>query len=189
VISAPLDFADTSNGATLPGTTLNGADVNSIYYGPSGYSFSMYQGSWTAVGAIFSNGSELNTANRPDKSSSSGSTWFADGASQIHYMVIDLGQSRTFTKAFYYQMFSDGKTTHAAMDVSTVLRGYADAGWTSVHSELLLGNGNGTVPTQSADLIATFPSVTGRYVRLQLRNDGRYGSQSYVELFKIKIFE
>ena len=104
-------------------------------------------------------------------------------------MVIDLGQTRTFSKAYYYQMFSDGKTTHAAMDVSTTIRGYADAGWTSVHTEQVLLNGNTTTPTTTADLIVNFTPVTGRYVRLQLRNDGRYGSGYYIELFKVKIFE
>jgi formylglycine-generating enzyme required for sulfatase activity len=187
---SPIDFADTSNGATLPGTTPNGANVDPIYFGPDAYSTSMATtGWWTAVGAIFSDSSNVNTENRPRKSPHSGSTLYNSASKGNTYVVIDLGQIRTFSRVLYYQMFSDGKTTHAAMDISTTLRGYDDAGWTPVHAEQLLANGDGTNPTTTADLIATFPPVTGRYVRLQLRNDGRYGSEGYVELFKVKIFE
>jgi hypothetical protein len=183
-----LDFADTTNGATLPGTTPNGANVSAIYFGPSDYSLSMATGGgYTAVSAIFSGGSELNTINRPVKNANSGSTWYTNAAGS--YMVIDLGQNRTFSKAFYYQMFSDGKTTHASMDISSTLRSYSDGGWTSVHPESKLANGNNNVQSSRADMAVSFAPVTGRYIRLKLRNDGSYSQSAYTELFKVKIFQ
>jgi len=189
---SPIDFADTTNGATLPGTTPNGANVNANYFGPSAYDLSMNSNlnvQWPAVGALVSDATTVNTMSRPNKYNHNGSTWRVVSPNNVAYMVIDLGQTRTFSKAHYFQMFSDGKTTHAAMDISATLRGYADAGWTPVHAEQLMANGNDSNPSTTADLIASFNPVTGRYVRLQLRNDGRYGSPSYIELFKVKIFE
>jgi titin len=194
ITPAMIDYADTSNGATLPGTTPNGSDVSSSYIGPNAYSRSMSTSNgWTAVGAIFGGSTSVNSYNRPAKSEQSGTT-FLSNTSGTYYLVIDLGQSRTFTRAVYYQMFSDGKTTHAAMDYSTTLRTYSDSGWTVAHAEGALDNVDRSVNTSNVlsgtqgNLVSDFTAVTARYIRLRLRNTGAFGDGNYLELYKVKVF-
>lgn len=183
------DFADTTNGATLPGTTPNGSPVDTIYFGPDEYSLSMStDGTWVAVGGIYSNNSELNTINCPTDDSNY-STWSVDGvhtsSSDPVYMVIDLGQERTFNTAYYFQAFSDGQFTDVRLDYSTTLRQYSDGGWTEAH-DWIAGNENACSGDSGAS--TTFPDVTARYVRVGLYNDGSFTSDSYIEIQKIKLF-
>jgi predicted component of type VI protein secretion system len=141
--------------------------------------------SWPAVGAIFNAGSNVNNLNRSAKSSNNGSTFNGGGSSSSPFsIVIDLGQTRTFNRANYYQMFSDGKTTHAALDISATGSLQTRTGsWTQVHSFVLLDNSD-----TSQGVVATFSSTTARYIRVRIYNDGRYGDTSYTELYNIKLY-
>lgn len=190
------NFADTGNGATLPGTTPNGAAVSTNYFGPNPYSTSMStSGSWTAICSFFSNNSEVNTYNRSTKSSGCGTTWGNASSTTVQYVVVDLGQSRTFNRAIYYQMYSDGKTTHARLDYSTTLLNYYDAGWTQAHAEGALddldrsGYTTNLLSGTQGNLVSDFPYVTARYVRLGLRNTGAFSNSGYVELYHFKLFD
>lgn len=180
-----INYTSTANGATYPGTTYGGSPVNAIYFGPNAYSLDMTGTSgWHAVGAIFNNGSNVNSYTRSTKISTSGSTFSGQGSSGSPFnIVIDLGQSRTFSRVRYYQMFSDGKTTHAALDYSTSLRQYSDAGWTQAHTFLALDNSE-----TSTGVTTTFTAVTARYVRVRIYNSGAFGSTTFTELFNIKLF-
>jgi len=100
-------------------------------------------------------------------------------------LVVDLGQTRTFNVARYYQMFSDGKTTHVALDISSnnQLNNRSSQLWTQVHDYTLLDNSS-----TSDGVASVFSSITARYLRLRLYNDGRYGSTLYTELYSFKLF-
>ncbi|NBX24262.1 MAG: hypothetical protein EBR52_09245, partial [Microbacteriaceae bacterium] len=135
----------------------------------------------------------VNSYDRPTKSGGNGTT-YSSNTSTTYYLVIDLGQSRTFNRAVYYQMFADGKTTHAAMDYSTSLLTYSDAGWTQAHAEGALDNVDrtglttGLLSGTQGNLVSDFSTVTARYVRLRLRNTGAFNDPYYVELYKLKLF-
>lgn len=182
-----VNFASTENGATIGNATVNGSNVSSDYFGPSAYSLSMStSGSWPAVGAIFNNGSNVNSISRSSKSSSNGSTFSGGGsAGSPFHIVIDLGQSRTFNQARYYQMFSDGKATHVALDVSSSnnLETFSSGNWTQIHDYNILDN-----DSNSNGIAVNFSNITARYLRVRVYNDGRYGDGSYTELYNIKLF-
>jgi hypothetical protein len=82
-------------------------------------------------------------------------------------------------------MFSDGKTTHAALDISSnnQLNTRFSTLWTEVHSYILLDNS-----FTSNGVVSIFQPVTARYLRLRIYNDGRYSSPSYTELYNFKLF-
>jgi hypothetical protein len=118
--------------------------------------------------------------------SNNGTTFTGMGsASSPFYLVVDLGQTRTFNMARYYQMFSDGKATHAALDISSnnQLNTRLSTSWTEAHGYVLLDN-----LYTSDGVSATFSPITARYLRLRLYNDGRYGNTSYTELYNFKLF-
>lgn len=121
LFSGSINVADSDvAGVKIGVTAANGGNTTDAYYGPLAYSLSMDTStSWSAVGAIFTGGSATNSIARSSKLNTSASTFTGDGSSSSPFcIVIDLGQTRTFTQARYYQTFSDGKTTHAALDYS-----------------------------------------------------------------------
>jgi hypothetical protein len=143
-------------------------------------------GGWTAIGSLFNSSSNTNTYDRSVKASNSGSTFSGAGSSSSPFMiVIDLGQIRTFNHVRYYQMFSDGKTTHAALDISSDgnLNIRTSENWTEVSGFTLLDNS-----TTSTGVGVDFATQTARYIRLRIYNDGRYFSSSYTELYNFKLF-
>jgi hypothetical protein len=87
--------------------------------------------------------------------------------------------------AKYYQMFSDGKTTHVALDISSnnQLNTRSSPLWTQVHGYVLLDNSS-----TSNGVSSVFSPITARYLRLRLYNDGRYGYTSFTELYNFKLF-
>ena len=185
-----VNFASTENGATIGVSVPNVGSTSDAYFGPSAYSLSMSTASsWTAIGALVTASSYTNSLRRPldsTKGVNNGST-FNGGGSAVdpRMIVVDLGQVRTFNTSVFYQMFSDGKTTHAAVDVSSSgnLEVRTSANWTEVHGFTVLDNSQ-----TSTGVITTFTSTTARYLRLRLFNDGRYASTSYVELYSFKLF-
>lgn len=183
-----INFASTAAGVRIGTTPANGGSTTDAYFGPSAYSFSMSTSSaaWPAVGAIYAGESNVNAYDRPAKMTSSASTFSGGGSAVSPFnMVIDLGAVRTFNMARYYQTFHDGKTTHAALDVSSSgnLETRSSPNWSQVHGFSLLDN-----VSTSQGMAVTFPAVTARYVRIRLYNDGRYGSSSYTELYGFKLF-
>jgi hypothetical protein len=143
-------------------------------------------GGWTAIGSLFNSSSNTNTYDRSVKASNSGSTFSGAGSSSSPFMiVIDLGQIRTFNHVRYYQMFSDGKTTHAALDVSSDgnLNIRTSANWTEVSGFTLLDNSS-----TSTGVGVDFATQTARYIRLRIYNDGRYFNNSFTELYNFKLF-
>lgn len=185
-----LNFASVSNGATIGGATPNvNGTVTDNYFGPGAYSLgtssTLTSAQWVPFGALVSDVANVNTTTRPVKTSNNGSTFTGLGTFAVpKVIVIDLGQVRTFNTARYYQMFSDGKTTHAALDFSStgLLETRSSANWTQVHTMSQLDNSN-----TSTGLAVSFPTMQARYIRLRLANTGIYAG-SYTELYSFKLF-
>jgi hypothetical protein len=186
-LPSSLNFTSTENGATIGNAVVNGSNVSADYFGPNAFSLSMSTGgNFTAIGALFNNSSNTNSYTRSVKNSASGSTFNGGGSAASPFMiVIDLGQIRTFNHARYYQMFSDGKTTHAALDISSngSLNTRTSINWTQIHPFVLLDN-NST----SNGVGTSFVQQTARYLRLRIYNDERYGDSGYTELYNFKLF-
>jgi hypothetical protein len=187
-----VNFADASiSGIAIGTTTVNSATaITDAYYGPNAYSIvtNTATGAWVPFGCLNTEGSETNTINRTQKAAYNAST-FSSGtvrtSSDPACMVIDLGQLRVFNQARYYQTFSDGKTTHAALDISTSgnLETRTSANWTNVHGFNYLDNSE-----TSTGIAVNFTTVQARYIRLRLYNNGDYASPSYIELYNFKLF-
>ena len=183
-----LNFAATENGATIG---AGGIATTNDYAGPNvwaiQYNLTCDQAyHWGVLQALCTNNSNTNSILRSSKIIHNGSTFTGGGSSSSpFYIVIDLGQTRTFTTSIYYQMFSDGKTTHAALDISSnnQLNTRLSTSWTQIHDYVLLDNdatSNGTS--------VQFSQVSARYLRLRIYNDGRYGNRSFTELYNFKLF-
>ena len=135
---------------------------------------------WSAVQAINSAGINTNTTTRSTKNANFASTWQNSGGE--HYMVIDLGQVRTFNAAYFYQTFSDGKVTSGSLAyASGALPTRTSGSWTNAFSGWSLSNN--TTPTRVG-----FSPVTAQYVRVGVSNNGSYGFSTFVELFQFKLF-
>jgi alpha-tubulin suppressor-like RCC1 family protein len=187
-------------GDTRPGVT-------DTYIGPNTYSAGSTDltpsASWIPYGAfIASSFEQAQLITRDTGKSAPNATTFNGGGSAASpfSIVLDLGQSRTFNQARFYQTFSDGKTTHIRLDVSSDgnLNARTSPNWTPI----TLTNASGTAVGQvdangylimdnsetSSGTVASFNNVTARYIRVQLYNDGRYASASFTELYNMKLF-
>lgn len=184
--SSVINFAD----AFIPGVKIGVTSVGPSEYaqdqycGPNCYNLHMsYDSAYQAVGALISYPASPSTTARSDKTNYIATTFTGGGSSSSPFnIVIDLGESRTFTNARYYQTFADGKTTHAALDYSTTLQTRTGT-WTQAHAFTALDNSSTSTGVQ-----ATFSSKTARYVRVRLYNDGSFGNSTYTELFGFKLF-
>ncbi|PKQ46938.1 T9SS type A sorting domain-containing protein [Confluentibacter flavum] len=123
----------------------------------------------------------------------SGATWNNNGGTGIGVLVIDLGTAKNIDLAQIYQMYSDGKTTHAQIyahvNITSSAPDHLDSGWFSLGAESVIGDGelNNNTVTLPTDISLT--QISTRYIKLHLRNDGRYGSSGYIELRSIKLFQ
>ena len=183
-----LNYADYTAGTTIGNAVMNGANVSDDYFGPNAYDYTMNPlGNWTAPGAIYSQDYQKNCFNRNIKQNTSSSTFNGGGSAASPFnIVLDLGQIRTFDMARYYQTFSDGKCTHAALDYSTSgnLETRTSANWAQIHAFVLLDNSD-----TSEGVAGTFSLVTARYLRIRLYNDGRYEDNAFTELYSFKLFD
>ena len=181
------NYAAAQAGATIGASKPNVGSTTDAYFGPNGYNLTMATGgAWSAMGALESDSASLTSRARPVKLSYTGSTFRGQGSAAAPFqMVIDLGQVRTFNSARYYQMFSDGKTTHAALDVSSSgnLEVRTSPNWTQVHGFAALDNSS-----TSEGVGVPFAPATARYLRLRLYNNGIYGFTNYTELYSFKLF-
>jgi hypothetical protein len=190
--STPVNFMrGTSVGGTAS-VVLWGAMNGANQYGGGGLGTNCNE-SWRPLGTLCDEAPNTNSMTTSTKvNTHSGITWGSGGANGVGIFVVDLGATQTFNLAQVYQMFSDGKTTHLRgfyhPSTSATPPSLTDAGWIEMFPETLIGAGaisgnNVTLPTE-----ITFNNTSARYVRFYARNDGRYGSQSYIETRSIKLF-
>jgi hypothetical protein len=180
--------------------------INTEYIGPSVYSTDTTLSTstnWIPYAAFVSSSLEqVNLTTRdPGKANANATTFTGGGSSAAPFnIVIDLGEVRTFNQARFYQTFSDGKTTHIRLDVSSDgnLNTRTSSNWTPV----TLTNASGTAVGQvdangylvmdndqnSSGTVASFANITARYIRVRLYNDGRYLNPGYTELYNMKLF-
>jgi len=129
------------------------------------------------------------------KAASSSGITFNNGGGRTGYVVIDLGEVRAATTLRLFQMFSDGKTTGAALSASSATGDewpvFGDGSWTSLTPMLTVGAG---AQSGLSNEYVTCPSVydfggtAARYLKLELANNGSYGSGGYIELSSAKLF-
>ncbi|TDO22275.1 LamG-like jellyroll fold domain-containing protein, partial [Sediminibacterium goheungense] len=190
--STPVNFMrGTSVGGTAAIVAWTGLNGASQYSGPSlGSSCSE---SWRPFGTLCDETPNTNSLTTSTKSNpNSGITFNTGGANSTGVFVVDLGATQTFNLAQVYQMFSDGKTTHVRgfyhPSTSATAPSITDAGWVEMFPETLVGPGaiSGNNVTQPTEV--SFNSTSARYVRFYVRNDGRYGSSTWIETRSIKLF-
>ena len=177
----------------------NGARIynpyNTNYYGQSPYDASTpgdVNAAWV-VDSIILNGNNTNNTNRSTaKSSANVITW--GYYSTNNYVVVDLGQNRTFNAAYGYQSFADGHVTHISMAYAPVdtysgsdTRLYASsATWVNLFTNEYIAK-PATV-SSSYDMRKTFSTVTTRYVKVTVVDDRSNGGSGWVEFFGMKLF-
>gem|GEM_PF-513094 len=190
--SSPVNFMrGTSTGGTaaiVAWTGLNGASQ----YAGSSLGTSCNE-SWRPFGTLCDEAPNTNSMTTSTKSNAnSGITFNSNGPNGIGAFVVDLGATQNFNLAQVYQMFSDGKTTHVRgfyhPSTAATAPSITDAGWIEMFPETVVGAGvySGNNVTQPTEI--TFGSTSARYVRFYVRNDGRYGSGTWIETRSIKLF-
>jgi cysteine-rich repeat protein len=126
----------------------------------------------------------------------SGATWSVDGVASTGVLVVDLGIAREVASFSVFQMFSDGKTSHIRFmshpDMDATPPAWDDAGWIEELPYRLVpaGAAHASEPQAVIDPLRAelASSVTTRYLRLDVRNDGRYESEGWIELRSVKAF-
>ena len=190
--SSPVNFMrGTSVGGTAAIVAWAGLNGASQYAGSS--LGSSCNESWRPFGTLCDEAPNTNSMTISTKTNAnSGITFNTGGVNSIGAFVVDLGATQTFNLAQVYQMFSDGKTTHVRgfyhPSNATTAPSITDAGWVEMFPETLVGPGaiSGNNVTQPTEI--TFNSTSARYVRFYVRNDGRYGSGTWIETRSIKLF-
>ena len=152
--------------------------------------------SWNFFQVLCDPGSGANSQTVLTPGVSNSGTTFTIGnlptpASQIGFIVIDLGEVRSFDTFQVYQMFSDGKVTWASISTSSNQTNtwpiYGDGSWQNV--------AQGSVPAGS--LVGSeisgpasfgFPATSSRYVLLEFKNDGSLTNSYYLEVPAAKLF-
>ncbi len=117
-------------------------------------------------------------------------------ANTVSYIVIDLGESRTFTSLEIFQMRqSDGSVSQAELFVNGTMGDVwpvqTDEDWRSVAAAPVAAGEDqtGTGPyTNTAVTTFDFDATASRYVMLQFQNDGSTGPADYIEVAGVKLF-
>ena len=123
-----------------------------------------------------------------------GATWNNSSSSNlmIGYIIIDLGEVKSIVGFDVFQMYSDGKATHvqifAHSDLTSTLPLDTDAGWTEITSgKTALGAGEVVSSLVTKPLRLPLSStLTVRYLKVYVQNNGCLGNQSYIELKSIR---
>ena len=150
---------------------------------------------WFAFGSLCDETPDTNSQTANTKSdNNSGATWVTNNSGTgVGILVIDLGAATAFDRLQIYQMFSDGKTTHVRFATHPATGATpppaTDAGWAPITAGFeLVGPGAIAGNTVTQPTVVTYASRTTRYLRVEARNDGRYGSGNYLELRALKMF-
>ena len=162
-------------------------------------SLTTWTGSWQAPQALYDQGVHVNSEDYWDTGIgvNAGSTWnnSSTPGSGAGILVVDLQSVQTIDRFSVFQMFaSDGKATHIQIfrhaNAENAAPDYTDANWIAISAETVVTAGtNNTANNRIAD--PTKISVTQfstRYLKFAVRNDGRYGEGTYIELKGVKAF-
>ena len=180
-----LNVSAYENGARI----YNPSNVN--YYGDTQYSNnptnSIYTG-WS-VDALIMNGDNVNsTARSVTKYYYNATTWGYNSTN--NYIVIDLGQNRTFNASYFYQPNLPDVLTYVSLAYAPVdtyssadtRLYYNSATWVNLFTNESISPI--ASPPVSYDLRKTFTTVTTRYVKVSVSNSYR----GWVLLYGMKLF-
>lgn len=129
-----------------------------------------------------------------------GATFYVNNAGDTGVLIVDACNDLScgtvsFSEARIFQMFSDGKTTHARLavhaDIGDTPPAWDDAGWAEITSGFVAVGAGATADlglTVSDPSVFAVGSQTTRYVRVEVMNDGTHGGVDYIELRSIKLF-
>ena len=163
--------------------------------GAANYTSSLetWTGNWQAPQAIYEHGSNLDDPTTwYQTSANEGSTWSNPTlGTSAGELVVDMQTTRTLARFVVFQMFSDGKTTHAYFyshpSTSATAPANTDAGWVLVGGGAIgVGATSGSVVTSPTTF--TMTPFTSRYIKLRAQNDGTQLNPSYIELKGVKAF-
>jgi hypothetical protein len=112
-------------------------------------------------------------------------------SNQEYYVVVDLGQSRTFNTFRVFQKFSSGKVTQASLfinsDSSSTRPSYNNSDW-QLAGQGVVGRGLSQLGQVACPTAISLGTQTSRYVKLVFRNTGEYGNGSWLEVGAVKLF-
>ena len=193
-ISGAINFAAYENGARIYNQT------NTSYYGPGPYAANdtTPNGYYVPNAMLWNGTAGTNSTTRSTKSTENVSEWDNNSsfgpAGTERFIIVDLGAEYTFNKAYAYQSFTVyGRTTHIGLSyapagvsyTATDSRlTYSSNTWVQIFSNEIVSNDN----NGSFNMEKSFSSVTTRYVRVTVKNDGRYGLPNWLELYNLKLF-
>jgi hypothetical protein len=125
------------------------------------------------------------------KSSQHSGFTVSNSSNREFYVVVDLGQSRTFNTFRVFQMFSDGKVTQASLfinsDSSSTRPSYNNSDW-QLAGQGVVGQGLNQSSQVACPTAISLGTQTSRYVKLVFRNTGEYGNSSWLEVGAVKLF-
>ena len=157
--------------------------------------------SWDPQGTLCD---EAPTTDSPDISTksngNSGAAWGADDPLSTGVLVVDACASGEFSEVEFnegraFQMFSDGKATSIRLYIHEA-RGdtapaWNDAGWEALGGFRSVGPGSlddeDALVVSEPSAFTVTPSIT-RYLKIELRNNGAYGDEGWIELRALKLF-
>jgi len=157
--------------------------------------------SWEAIGLMCD--TESTTDSKLFSSqydSDQGTSWeIEDEYYKQGFVIIDLGESRTFNELRSFQMFSDGKTSHLRFAVhpeeGNEPPSYFSSDWTYVTAWNVVPAGTEEEDDEDGNSVVSGPGIielaniyTTRYLIIDAANDGRYGDEDYIEVRSVKMF-
>jgi len=154
------------------------------------------------------NGCLVDQGDFPDKlmksyrsNQNSGSTWSNGGADSSGVLVIDITceiRPRRISRILIFQMISDGATSHLRFSYHIDLTSnpsYSADTWIAMHDDwitigpaITIENPPGLAghTVQCTHVFDLPQAIRTRFLKVEVKNDGRNGSPSYIELRQIK---
>ncbi|MCA1745457.1 MAG: T9SS type A sorting domain-containing protein, partial [Bacteroidales bacterium] len=154
-----------------------------------------WTGNWQAPQAIYDQGTVVNQHHHwwnIEGNEHTGSTWVNINPGESYgILVVDLQEVRQIYNINVFQMFSDGKTSHLALDshpeTGNVPPDAFDENWHNFLPVSLIGPGINQTDYVIQPSYFSVDHQT-RYVKIRVWNDGSMGNPEYIELKGLKMF-
>ena len=126
------------------------------------------------------------------KNPNAGITFSNSSSANSGFVIVDLGEVRSFTTLRIFQMFSDGKTTDVRMAASSEIGdtwpSYQDGSWTDIVAKSPVGAGLTSGSYVSCPSVYDFGATQARYLKFEIWNAGQFGSPNWIEVSAAKLF-
>ncbi len=187
-----LRGAPTSDATNRRAFVTSMAGINSSV--PYRTDLEAWTGVWQNPQAIYEHAGNLDDPTTwYQTSANEGSTWSnPTPGTSAGELVVDMQAVRTLARFAVFQMFADGKATHAYFyshaSTSATPPGNTDGGWVLQGGGVIgAGATNGTTTVTSPTPFTMTPFIS-RYIKIRAQNDGSLGSSGYIELKGVKAF-